>query len=43
MNKNANATTHFGYREVRVEEKTQLVRQVFDSVAENYEIGRAHV
>ncbi len=38
MNKNANATTHFGYREVRVEEKTQLVRQVFDSVAENYDL-----
>jgi demethylmenaquinone methyltransferase/2-methoxy-6-polyprenyl-1,4-benzoquinol methylase len=38
MNKDANATTHFGYREVRIEEKTQLVRHVFDSVAENYDL-----
>ena len=31
-------TTHFGYREVAVTEKTGLVREVFDSVAENYDL-----
>lgn len=31
-------TTHFGYREVPVEEKTALVHRVFDSVAENYDV-----
>jgi len=31
-------TTHFGYREVAVEEKASLVRQVFDSVAGNYDL-----
>jgi len=32
------ATTHFGYREVKVGEKTGLVRQVFDSVAGKYDL-----
>jgi len=31
-------TTHFGYLEVPVEEKTGLVREVFDSVAGNYDL-----
>jgi demethylmenaquinone methyltransferase/2-methoxy-6-polyprenyl-1,4-benzoquinol methylase len=31
-------TTHFGYREVAVEEKSALVGEVFDSVAERYDI-----
>jgi demethylmenaquinone methyltransferase/2-methoxy-6-polyprenyl-1,4-benzoquinol methylase len=31
-------TTHFGYREVPVGEKTGLVREVFDSVAGNYDL-----
>ena len=31
-------TTHFGYREVPVSEKTGLVREVFDSVASNYDV-----
>jgi len=31
-------TTHFGYRDVAVEEKEQLVRGVFDSVADNYDL-----
>lgn len=31
-------TTHFGYRDVAVEEKEQLVRGVFDSVAHNYDL-----
>jgi demethylmenaquinone methyltransferase/2-methoxy-6-polyprenyl-1,4-benzoquinol methylase len=31
-------TTHFGYREVPVGEKTGLVRGVFDSVAGNYDL-----
>lgn len=30
--------THFGYTEVSPEEKTQKVRQVFESVADNYDI-----
>ena len=31
-------TTHFGYREVPVEEKTGLVHEVFESVAGNYDL-----
>ena len=30
--------THFGYRQVAVEEKKKLVGQVFSSVAENYDV-----
>ncbi len=32
------ATTHFGYREVRTSDKAGLVRGVFDSVADNYDV-----
>jgi demethylmenaquinone methyltransferase/2-methoxy-6-polyprenyl-1,4-benzoquinol methylase len=38
MNQQTKETTHFGYRDVPVEEKTGLVRQVFESVAENYDL-----
>lgn len=31
-------TTHFGYKSVPIEEKAQLVRSVFDSVANRYDI-----
>lgn len=31
-------TTHFGYREVPTDEKASLVRGVFDSVAERYDV-----
>lgn len=31
-------TTHFGYRQVAVDEKVGLVGQVFDSVAERYDV-----
>lgn len=31
-------TTHFGFKQVRKEEKVQLVRGVFDSVADKYDI-----
>ena len=31
-------TTHFGYREVPVDQKSGLVREVFDSVAGNYDL-----
>ena len=31
-------TTHFGYRDVPVEEKAGHVREVFDSVADNYDL-----
>ena len=31
-------TTHFGYTEVPVEQKSGLVREVFDSVAGNYDL-----
>ncbi len=31
-------TTHFGYRDVPVDEKASLVRGVFDSVAERYDV-----
>lgn len=38
MNQKAEETTHFGYKEVAVEEKAGLVRDVFDSVATRYDI-----
>lgn len=38
MDKTGTQTTHFGYREVRVEDKTDLVRGVFESVAGNYDL-----
>ncbi len=31
-------TTHFGYRDVAIEEKTHLVHGVFDSVADKYDL-----
>jgi len=31
-------TTHFGYRQVAAEDKADLVRQVFDSVADRYDL-----
>ena len=31
-------TTHFGYKEVGVDDKQGLVREVFDSVATNYDL-----
>ena len=31
-------TTHFGYQEVAVQEKASLVREVFDSVADSYDL-----
>lgn len=34
----ARETTHFGYRDVPREEKARLVRGVFDSVAERYDV-----
>lgn len=33
-----NDTTHFGYRNVRADQKSSLVREVFDSVASNYDL-----
>jgi demethylmenaquinone methyltransferase/2-methoxy-6-polyprenyl-1,4-benzoquinol methylase len=38
MNDKAEQTTHFGYQEVPVEQKANLVREVFDSVAGRYDI-----
>ncbi len=38
MNKPGQETTHFGYRDVPVTEKTRLVRGVFDSVADSYDV-----
>ena len=35
---NKGDTTHFGYREVRASEKASLVREVFDSVADRYDV-----
>jgi demethylmenaquinone methyltransferase/2-methoxy-6-polyprenyl-1,4-benzoquinol methylase len=35
---NKPATTHFGYREVPLKEKTGLVREVFSSVARHYDV-----
>ncbi|WP_025897420.1 bifunctional demethylmenaquinone methyltransferase/2-methoxy-6-polyprenyl-1,4-benzoquinol methylase UbiE [Sneathiella glossodoripedis] len=37
-NRDPSSTTHFGFRNVAVEEKAGLVRGVFDSVAENYDL-----
>ncbi len=36
--KNSDNTTHFGYRKVAAEEKADLVRGVFDSVASRYDL-----
>jgi demethylmenaquinone methyltransferase/2-methoxy-6-polyprenyl-1,4-benzoquinol methylase len=38
MTQQSEKTTHFGYREVAVEEKAGLVREVFRSVAGNYDL-----
>ena len=38
MNQQGDKTTHFGYREVPVQEKAGLVRQVFESVAGSYDL-----
>jgi demethylmenaquinone methyltransferase/2-methoxy-6-polyprenyl-1,4-benzoquinol methylase len=38
MKQHPEKTTHFGYREVPVDEKTALVRGVFESVAGNYDL-----
>jgi demethylmenaquinone methyltransferase/2-methoxy-6-polyprenyl-1,4-benzoquinol methylase len=38
MSMNDEKTTHFGYREVAVQEKAGMVREVFDSVAGNYDL-----
>ena len=38
MNQQTDKTTHFGYREVPVKEKAGMVREVFESVAENYDL-----
>ena len=34
----ADKTTHFGFREVREEEKASMVRDVFDGVASSYDL-----
>jgi len=38
MKENSDNTTHFGYRNVATEEKADLVRGVFDSVASRYDL-----
>ena len=38
MNDSPEKTTHFGYRDVPVEEKAALVKGVFDSVADSYDV-----
>ncbi len=38
MDRSSENTTHFGYREVPVKEKARLVHQVFESVADNYDL-----
>jgi demethylmenaquinone methyltransferase/2-methoxy-6-polyprenyl-1,4-benzoquinol methylase len=38
MNQDSQKTTHFGYRDVAVEDKKQLVHQVFESVAGSYDV-----
>ena len=38
MSQKSQKTTHFGYREVPVQEKSRLVREVFESVAANYDL-----
>ncbi len=37
-NKNSGESTHFGYQSVPTAEKTPLVREVFDTVAPNYDL-----
>jgi len=38
MSDNQRRTTHFGYKQVAAEHKADLVRQVFDSVANRYDL-----
>ncbi|MCW8871986.1 MAG: class I SAM-dependent methyltransferase, partial [Xanthomonadales bacterium] len=38
MKQESEKTTHFGYREVPVQEKARLVHDVFRSVAGNYDL-----
>ncbi len=38
MSMNSDKTTHFGYQEVPAEDKVSLVRGVFDSVADSYDL-----
>jgi demethylmenaquinone methyltransferase/2-methoxy-6-polyprenyl-1,4-benzoquinol methylase len=38
MQSNNNDTTHFGYQTVKTAEKAERVREVFDSVATNYDL-----
>lgn len=38
MDNSSRETTHFGYREVPVQDKSRLVHQVFESVADNYDL-----
>ncbi len=38
LNQDTDNTTHFGYKKVAKDEKAKLVRGVFDSVAEKYDI-----
>jgi demethylmenaquinone methyltransferase/2-methoxy-6-polyprenyl-1,4-benzoquinol methylase len=38
MNQHSQKTTHFGYRDVAVDDKTKLVHQVFESVADSYDV-----
>jgi len=38
MDQKSQKTTHFGYREVPVQEKSRLVREVFESVASSYDL-----
>ncbi len=38
MSKNENKDTNFGYKKVRSKDKPEMVRSVFDSVAENYDL-----
>jgi len=38
MDSDKQSTTHFGYREVPVREKANLVHQVFESVADSYDV-----
>jgi len=38
MNKDTNEQTHFGFRQVNTGEKVSLVREVFQSVAPNYDL-----
>jgi demethylmenaquinone methyltransferase/2-methoxy-6-polyprenyl-1,4-benzoquinol methylase len=38
MDQKSQKTTHFGYREVPVQDKSRLVREVFESVASSYDL-----